>query len=50
MRRTPAHRRHRKRRQGSGANPLAAGAAPEFGDVLRDVFSLAVVGSARAKG
>jgi hypothetical protein len=47
MRRTPAHRKHRKR-QGSGGTPT--GAALEFGAVLREVLSLAVVGSAWSPG
>jgi hypothetical protein len=45
MRRTPAHRKHGARRHGSGVTP-----PPEFGDVLREVFSLAVVRSYRIGG
>jgi len=50
MRRTPAHRKHRTPRHGSRAGVSAAGAPPEFGDVLREAFSLAVVRSSQAGG
>jgi hypothetical protein len=50
MGRTPAHRKHRRRRQRSRVTSTGAGAAPEFGDVVREVFSLAVVASPWAGG